>query len=144
MLITLYKLGSDKNTINKVLNDAKPLNISMRGDFNFSDFRIKLSKVNYSNEYNYIYFNDLQRYYFINDAVLVNSKVVELNLSCDVLETFKDDILNSDARLFRNIRTGDFYDGTIEQKINKTVEKYSSDKSLVSGENTIILSTVGV
>lgn len=144
MLITLYKLNSDKNTINKDLTDAKTLNIAMRGDFNFTDFKIKLSRVNYDNSFNYIYFNDLDRYYFVDDTVNLNNKVIELTLNCDVLETFKDDILKCNARVQRNIRNGDFYDGIIEQNINTTVSKYKSNKGLIDGEKTVILSTVGV
>lgn len=45
--------------------------------------------------YNYAYITDVTRYYFVDDIVMVSSKLAELHLKVDVLATYKVTIGNS-------------------------------------------------
>lgn len=143
MQVILYEMKSSLNSINKVLENPLNLTLNMRGDLDLINPSIKLSKSNLLGyNFNYIYFVDLQRYYFIDSKDNVNNKIVELILSIDVLETFKTDILASNARLKRSIKNGDYYDGNIDKSVKTNILNYNSDKTLEPVAN-YVLTTVG-
>ena len=72
----------------------------------------------------------------------VNNKMVSVNLVCDVLETYKSEILNSVSRFKRNIKQGDYYDTSLEVSTIKQVSKHFSDVTLPNIK-TLILTTIG-
>ena len=49
--------------------------------------------------YNYMYIQDLGRYYFIEDITSVNNDIWDITGRVDPLETYKDDILGNSAIL---------------------------------------------
>lgn len=49
----------------------------------------------FSNSYNYAYFNDTGRFYYIEDIVMVSGRLAELHLREDVLASYKSTIGNS-------------------------------------------------
>lgn len=51
---------------------------------------------------NYCYISDFNRYYYIDSVTAVRNNLFEISCRCDVLESFKDDILNSPAIISRN------------------------------------------
>lgn len=51
---------------------------------------------------NYAYIPQFDRYYFITDITSVRHNLIRLDMRCDVLMSFKDDILNSNAIVSRN------------------------------------------
>lgn len=53
-------------------------------------------------DFNYCYIPTLKRYYYINNVILVTSRLYRLELSLDVLMSFKDSILDIKAFITRN------------------------------------------
>lgn len=144
MLITLYNVADGDNVINKNLGVGYDVEINLRNDVDVMKPNITLRDINdvdYEN-FNYAYIGVLGRYYFIDKLARVNARDSWLYLSCDVLETHKTEILASKARLKRNIKTGDFYDGSIDKSLKTSVMNYNSDVTLEKNV-TYILTTVG-
>ena len=57
-------------------------------------------------EYNYMYIEEFERYYFIDDIFSVNNNVWDISGHVDTLETYKADILGNSAILENTENTG--------------------------------------
>ena len=143
MELNLYKCSDGDNVINKTLTDKFTVNITFKRDVNISAPQIILMNDNgaFFNVFNYAEIPELGRFYFVESITNVNNTLWQLNLSCDVLETYKADILASNCRFKRGIKTGDSV-GKLDASNLTTVTKISSSKGLVDG-STMIISTVG-
>lgn len=144
MELKLFSTDSARNVIGKVLTNELSLNINLRRDFDISSptLRLQIPAQNNALNFNYCQIVELNRFYFIETVNSVNADIWEFVCSCDVLETYKNEILSSNARLRRNVRTGDYLSANLESNTNATITLYESDKGF-SGEPTMILSTVG-
>lgn len=145
MKLFLYDVDDGDNVINKTLPVPVEIEIRLSNDVDVINPTIRLRNiegVNYD-DYNYAFIDVLGRYYFIDKLGRVSASDNMLYLSCDVLETYKDEILSSKARLKRNIKTGDFYNGAIDATINKSVMIYNGDVTLNSDVSNLIVSVVG-
>ena len=144
MQFILYNTLDGENVINKTLTDRVEIDIILKRDVVIDNPRIVLLNdgVDYST-FNYAEIPDFNRFYFIRGYDQINSRMVSLELETDVLESHKNEILNSLARFKREIRTGDFYSTPIEHSNLKSIEKFYSDVELEK-QKTMILTTLGV
>ena len=136
MLVTFYKTLDNKNVINKTLSDGTEFNLSMRNDTDLENPVLKM--VTDVAAFNYCYIPYFNRFYFV-ERVTRNGKLFHVELSSDVLETYKSEILSSR----RNLKTGDFANVMLETSNLTTLDKFQSNKTLTD-EKSIILSAVGV
>ena len=113
MELNLYHTDDSQNTINKDLTLITTKNINLKQSTNLyqtflvfkNDNTTDYSKINYAKM--------LNKYYFVSYETLQNNSLIRLQLKEDVLETYKDDILNSSADIIekstpnnvRNIKT---------------------------------------
>ena len=74
---------------------------------------------------------------------LIVNKIVKINCSCDVLETYKEDVLNSDARFYRNIKTGDYVESDLNLSNVHTIEKFNSDVEFKLGSSMVLVTVEG-
>ena len=136
MKMYLYNINDAENVINKNLVNGLEIDINLKASVDLVNPEIVLNGD--FRGYNYAHLPDLNRYYFINRIEQLNLKLIKLSLSCDVLETYKADILNSNARFKRNIKNGDYQNISIDYS-NKTVSvKHVSNGSPLEGETMII------
>lgn len=144
MQLILHKTTDSNKVINKTLSNAVDLNITLKRDTDIIRPIILLSKVSGINfkQYNYAHIPDLNRYYFINSVESVNNSIDKLSLECDVLETYKTDILSSEATYISEIKDGDNNIYSAASGVNDII-KIASDTTLEKGES-IILATLGV
>lgn len=142
MELILYKTESADNVINKTLSNPLALDINLRRGVDISAPVLRLQLSVDLSGYNYAHIPDLNRYYFISDIESLTLDVWQLRLSVDVLESYKVDILASNARYMRGIRTGDYFNATLDSNINASVSLHESNKGF-EGEPTLILTTVG-
>ena len=144
MELNLYKCSDGDNVINKTLTDKFTVNINLKRDVNISAPQIILLNDNgaFFNQYNYAEIPELGRFYFIDNVTSLNNKMESLLLRCDVLETYKADILASKARFMRKIKTGDYINANIDYSVFKTISKHESTKGFDDG-STMIITTVG-
>lgn len=143
MQITLYKVIDSDNVIGKQLIDGVDYDVRLRRDFDISAPVIPLmvnSRLDVT-EFNYLTIPDINRFYFIDSIQNLARNVWQLSCRCDVLESFKVDILASNAQFRRPYKSGDKW-GNFEITGLKTITHIDSDKSMPAG-GALILSTVG-
>ena len=144
MELKLYHVSDGDNVINKTKQLVSTLTINLKRDVNISSPSLILATDSPTgfDGVNYAEITDLGRVYFVDDIRSLSNKIWELTLSCDVIETYKADILASKARLYRNIKTGDYFDAGLDSSFITTVDKYPSNKS-ISDQTTVIITTIG-
>ena len=144
MELKLYAVNDGDNVINKTMTLKTTMEINLKRDVDIINPRLILipnlptgfSGINYAE------IPDLNRFYFVDNITNISGTLWQLDLSCDVLETYKADILASKARLYRNLKAGDYFDTALESSHITTVAKYTSNKG-ISDSETIIMTTVG-
>lgn len=144
MELNLYKCSDGDNVINKTLTEKLTINITLKRDVNITAPQIILMNDNgaFFNQYNYAEIPELGRFYFIDSVTSLNNKMESLALRCDVLETYKADVLASKARFMRGLKTGDYIAANIDYSLFKTISKHESTKGFDDG-STMIITTVG-
>lgn len=75
---------------------------------------------------NYCYIDTLNRYYYIDNVVLSKGGIMEFQLSCDVLMSFRNDILNATAFIERSETLGNKYLNDSNLPIRTTRNTYTS------------------
>ena len=95
MQIKLYNNQNVKNSINKVLQNEIVLNGTLKEPSSILSPQIKVVKQDDILLKNYCYIEKFKRYYFIENITVENNNFLTLDLSVDVLESFKNDILKS-------------------------------------------------
>ena len=93
MQINFYKNSSEKNKIGKFLSSVLTLNGNLRDECSITSPSILVESTSLV-DYNYCYIPEFKRYYFISDITSVRNNLWRVSLKCDVLESFKKDILN--------------------------------------------------
>lgn len=144
MQVKLYQTQDAANVINKTLTGERIIDVALRRDFNlFSpEVVLKMANAGEALAFNYAIIHDLEKRYFVDNVENVGAKRWRYTLSVDVLETYKNDVLNSKARFKRNIKTGDYLDAYIDMNVNKVSSTFESNKGF-EGEPSLILTTVG-
>lgn len=140
MELILYKTLDNRNTINKTLTDPLTLEINLKKDINIINPELVL-KGDFRG-FNYAHIPLLNHYYFINSMEQLNFILVKLNLECDVLETYKADILNCTGTIKRDIQAGDYGDINANSTVN-VITTHKADVKLTL-ENNIVLTTLEV
>lgn len=140
MQLNLYKTLDSENVINKTLSDLMTIDINLKSSVDIVNPEIVLNGD--FRGFNYAHIPELNRFYFIDQIEQLNLKLVKLNLRCDVLETYKSEILNSHCNYKATAKDGDYTSIEASSDFND-VDTYKSDIILDDG-NSIILTTVEV
>lgn len=146
MELILFKVNESSNSINKTLENGLSIDVNFKADTDLKTPTIKLANIDdlENGRFNYFYLPDLDKYYFINQVQIVNNNMVSLNCEIDLLMTYKNIVLNSHARLKRNIKTGDYLKFNNEEEIYTTIETIEGNVSLTGNESSPILTTIGL
>lgn len=145
MIVNLYLNKSSTNSINKDLDLISTINVNFKSDLNISSPEIKLllDGINFK-KINYVGIPDLNRFYFIESFSQINNRMGIIYLDCDLLTSFKDDVLKSNALFMRSIKNGDFVNIQETSKYTSTVKKVESDYINSDGKTMILTSVRGV
>lgn len=100
MNIIFYKTSSPENQITKSLQNALTLTGNLREGASIVTPVITLTSD--IKGYNYCYIAAFNRYYYVRDINQVRKNVYSVNLECDVLMSFKTEILNNTAIVERS------------------------------------------
>ena len=144
MELKLYAVNDGENVINKTMTLKTTMEINLKRDVDIINPRLILIP-NLPTGFtgiNYAEIPDLNRFYFVDSITNISGTLWQLDLSCDVLETYKADILASKARFYRNLKAGDDFDTALESSHITTVAKYTSNKG-ISDSETLILTSIG-
>lgn len=144
MNIILYDNKSSKNKIGKTLLNANNITGALRGETSISNIQLLLNIVDL-NPYNYMYIADFGKYYFITNIISVRTGLWLVTASIDVLESYKNEILQLNVILSdtenvgsKQYRNGSCWDVLVK---DKTDIISFSDGLLPTGE--FILITAG-
>lgn len=98
MTVIFYKYDGIKNKINKTLENGLSIqDVVLKNDFDITNFELLIKNSNFNSEYNYCYFQDLERYYFIESVERMNGTIYKIRVSVDVLKSFSSQIENINA-----------------------------------------------
>ena len=101
--INLYKNTAENNRVDKnsYLTSVGEIEGYLRDETSIINPTIVI-EYNKVIDFNYIYISTFNRYYFVNEVQSVRTNLWRLSLSCDVLMTYKDTILNYECFVNRN------------------------------------------
>lgn len=144
MKLDLYKTLDEDNVLGKTLTSKQEVNIDLKDTKNITTPLVLLEETPDLDlkDVNYAYIEDFERYYFIRSINVGPNKLYELSLECDVLETYKDEVLSSGAQLTRKIKEEDYGDVAASLGVKKEIDVYESDKGL-KNQTSIIFTTIG-
>lgn len=142
MVIKLYKITDTNNTINKTLTNETEYTIKFKGVADIKKPVVLLTSETFLN-FNYAYIPDFERFYFINNIEINPNKIYTLNLSVDVLESFKNDILASKGMITKQTNINSYYNDSYESEIKKQVDIYKSNVTFDLESKDKVLVTIG-
>ena len=118
--LELYKVTNQPNELTKTLNNAVVVNGSFRGEIDSIDVIVEIESNTY--EFNYVHIPSLNKYYFLQNIVHVNAKVIRMLLHCDVLMTYKTDILASYGLVIQGGTINPYY-SSIESETRQAIRR---------------------
>lgn len=139
----LYTTKDSENIINKSKVKVKEIVINIKQGVSIVSPTILLSNNEVSSVMvsNYCFLEHFNRFYFIRD-IRVEKNVISVELECDVLESFKDEILQSKAEIIREMKNGDYLNVQPYIETTKTSTLYEGTVTLEK-DSYMILSTIG-
>ena len=108
MIIHFYKNTIPKNRLYRTLTGHLESTGHLKEGCNIENPVIRMTYNAYPVNINYCYIPDFGRYYFINDY-RIEGDFIYLYLHVDVLYTYRDTILNSQAIAMRSSSHGNLY-----------------------------------
>lgn len=141
--MVLYTTKDSENIINKSKVKVKEIVINIKQGVSIVSPTILLSSNEVSSVMvsNYCFLEHFNRFYFIRD-IRVDKNVISLELECDVLESFKNEILQSKAEITREMKEGDYLDVQPYTETTQTSTLYEGTVTLEK-EGYMVLSTLG-
>lgn len=143
MISKLYYNENSVNTINKNVVFIKDIDIKFKNEVNIYNPRIIL-RYDDLIDFNYIYIDKFKRYYLVEDVQVFPNKIYHITLKCDVLMSFKDDILNSYGNITSQTNYNDYYNFNYSSEVRKESNIYNSDVILDEVKSTILCTIGGV
>lgn len=143
MNAVLYKYNGLKNILNKEIKDGVNAVCCFKQSESivnpFVIFALENTKIL---EYNYIYLQELKRYYFVDSIEIMKNNVFQFNLKEDVLMSFKDSILNTECVIIKSENPNtDFVNCNISQ--NETVTEIAVEDKFNHDGNLILVTSIG-
>ena len=143
MIAKTYNTNDSTNTINKTLDFITDIDVKFKEEVNIYNPNIIL-KYDDLIDFNYIYIYKFKRYYFIEDIEVFPNKIYNLTLKCDVLMSFKDDILASYGNITSQTNYNDYYNFDYSSEVRKETNIYNSNVVLDDVKTTILCTIGGV
>jgi hypothetical protein len=143
--ITFYKLNGHTNSVNKTLVDGVDIAGHIRGECNILTPTLKIRSDKLF-DYNYCYIPEFKRYYFVKSvtAEFGDNTVYNVQMTVDVLQTYKDNILQSTGTITESDSAGRYVsnrNGVYDVRPNFTKVDFPN-KGLFNDEGSIIMITI--
>lgn len=138
MIIKFYSNSSPKNTINKSITFIKEYEIVLKGNTDIFKPTIRINTSDSLFNVNYAYIPYFNRYYFVEKMDLLTGGIISFKLNVDVIESFRNDILNSYGYVTKQKNNiNNYYNDSYDSEIKKEVDFYESDVDLNFNTNYI-------
>lgn len=117
MEVIFYENMSDKRFVSKELNEIIKIELVFLEDNDVVNPYIIIDMVENYNDINYCYIAALARYYYVNGFTVLTGNRLRVDLKCDVLMSFADDIKTSSGLIMRANNSGNIMFGDNMQPI---------------------------
>lgn len=134
MELILYNTNDTANTLNKDLTELVTLDINFKQGQNMFNPTLVLTKKNVPIKANYCKLGT--KYYFVNSTYEYHTDYLILNLYEDVLQTYKNDILNSETDVISKSKID--YNTTVSTTNRVVDDIIKSDVTLDENESIIV------
>ena len=150
--LTLYKNSAENNRIDKTeyLTSVGEITGYLRNETNIINPSIVIEYAGVI-DFNYVYISTFNRYYFVTNITSVRTNLWRLDMSCDVLMTYKDTILNYECYVSRNENdyNPDIEDNYLPLEYEKVIEvtnlyddTYNFGKIFLEGNYSVVFTTI--
>ena len=137
MKLEFFHTDDSSNTINKTLTKISEKDVTLKASTDILAPRMVFLAKDFSTTINYM--KMLDKYYFVDLQFIRNNSLVIVNGSIDVLETYKDIILNSQADIIKKSSAGNIkQENVLPTTISKT---FNSDKTLTKSSSIIMITS---
>lgn len=139
--ITFYNYSGLPNAINKTLENGTTIACNFNIGYNEIHPKIKIVADNFN--YNYCFIESTGKYYFIDSVTITRNQFYELELTEDVLQTYKDYLLTLYGTVIES-KTPYYLKGAnfpVYSQYN--MKKYEFEKTPYNKDGGIILISVG-
>ena len=141
MKIKLYTTNSANNVIGKVLKNEVEYDVQFKQSTDIENPMVVLKSDDIILA-NYAYIEHFGRYYFVDKIELFPNSIYNIYLKCDVLESYKDELLKCQGYISQQKNVNSYFDSGFKSEVRKEVTVYKSNVTL-EDTNTIILSAIG-
>lgn len=129
MTVDFYKFLGKNNELEKTITKTHTIELQIKDNFNDIDsIELLLTDTELLSQSNYCYIPKFKRYYFITSRKIIVDKLVKINCDCDLLMTFKNEILETVAT-------------SVESETNYNSDYAETQKSKVFKTKTIDIAT---
>ena len=141
MNILLYKTTNANNDLNKTINDK----VELVGALREASSVIAPSILIQSNPigYNYAYIPEFGRYYYIKNITAFRKGAYIVDLKCDVLMSFKEEILNMSGIVSRLTTGSPYVQRDVLCKVTETHKRIDFPATPFTRNGTYILIAKG-
>lgn len=137
MKLEFFHTDDSSNTINKTLTKISEKDVTLKASTDILSPRMVFLAKDFTSTINYM--KMLDKYYFVDLQFIRNNSLVIVNSSIDVLETYKDIILDSQADIIKKSRAGNIkQENVLPTTISKT---FNSDKTLTKSSSVIMVTS---
>ena len=143
MNITLYQNSSESNRLTKDLSNPIHLEGTLRTTTSVKNPVITIESSSDIISRNYAYIEEFDRYYYISDIKSIRNGLWEVTFNCDVLMSFRSDILNSYGLIdnsqdvnISNYLASDVWTNLVKDKTD--IINFDGSSLLESGEYILI------
>lgn len=147
MNIKLMYTDSENNTIGKRISNKADVTAIIKGSISVENPVLILNyNGDISKNINYVYIEEYNRYYYINDIINLTGGRYEIHCSVDVLESFKDKILKLKAVIDKQKgreQSNLYYDDNSFKLLNKEFNAVINFPNGFLNEGEFILITAG-
>lgn len=140
MKVEFYKTTDNLKTVNKTLTLNKTVDIVFRQSVD-EQAPVIIMSIDNLQDANYVYIPTFKRYYFISDVSNLTANLVKLQLTTDLLMTYKDVILNTLVQITATEKPS-YLSSSLPTLTTTEQDKYTSDVT-IPNTNSIILTTIG-
>lgn len=137
-----YTVADNDNVLEKTLESALVKNVLFLNSNNIltPTVRLLINNITEFLKRNYCFIETLQRYYFIDSVTIERGGIATLELSIDVLMTYKDDILRASAEIVKS-DSGIFAQMNYQEKNEVSILKYTGSH-VFNGKSLVLVSAV--
>ena len=143
MKISFYKYNGVKKKIDKPLSEPLIIeNVVVKNNYELSNLELQLINSNLSDDYNYCYIHDLNRFYFVEKITHCNGNIKTFHIKCDVLKTYANEIKNATAIIIQSSNpNNNFVD--CDKSNDFTTETLALNDNFNHSGNLILVTSIG-